>query len=239
MTPFLDIFSKTNKKKLPKKEKIIIDYQERNSLVSGELEKLGLKTEFTRLKVADYMVKGIAIERKTVSDFISSMINKRLIKQLKELQQYENRLLLIEGIEEQELYSEEFAKTKTGIHPNAIRGFLLSILLNYKTPILFTKDFADTARFIKILSKKQKKELPLNINKKTLNTQERIQFILEGFPGIGPKTARKLLNEFKTLQNIINASEEELKEVVGKKSEPLIKIINYKYKEKPRNPEKK
>ncbi len=213
-----DIFSKKKESKstsIPK-EKIIADYREKNCLVASELINLGLEIEFKELKVADYLVKDIAIERKTVSDFIVSMINRRLLNQLEELQQYENKLLIIEGIEEQELYSED---NSSGVNANSVRGFLLSILLKHKIPIIFTKDSEDTAKFISVLSKRKEKELPLNATKKTLNKKERLQFILEGFPGIGPKTARKLLEKFKTLKNIINASEEELREVIGKKSE--------------------
>ena len=58
--------------------KIIIDHREKNSLVSSELHKKGYEIEFQQLKVADYLVNDIAIERKTVSDFKSSIINKRM-----------------------------------------------------------------------------------------------------------------------------------------------------------------
>jgi len=53
-----------------------------------------------------------------------------------------------------------------------------------------------------------------------------LQFILEGFPGIGPTTAKKLLKKFKSIKKIINASEEELKEILGKKTETFLKIID-------------
>ena len=222
-----NIFS--NIKSIEKKEiikpKIIIDYREKNSLVASELVKLGFEIEFKELKVADYLVNHIAIERKTVSDFISSMINKRIIRQLEELQQYEDKLLLIEGIEEQELYSDN---AERGVSANAIRGFLLSIALSHKIPIIFTKNSEDTARFIDVLSRKKKKESPLNINKKSLDKKERLQFILEGFPGIGPKTAKKLLEKFKTLKNISNAPLEEITKVIGKKAE-IFKLIEEEY----------
>ena len=45
-----------------------------------------------------------------------------------------------------------------------------------------------------------------------------MQVILEGFPGIGPKTSKKLLKEFKTIQNVVNASEEDLKRILGKRA---------------------
>ena len=71
------------------------------------------------------------------------MINRRLPKQLKELGQYKERLLIVEGIDEQELYTD--SEDRIGMHPNSIRGFLLSILLKYKVPIIFTKNYEDTA----------------------------------------------------------------------------------------------
>jgi len=223
-----DIFSKDSskiKKKSLFKEKIIVDYRERNCLVASELIHLGLEVEFKELKVADYLVKNIAIERKTISDFISSMISRHLINQLEELQQYENKLLIIEGIDEEELYSDD---NHSGINANSIRGFLLSILLKHKIPIIFTKNSEDTAKFISVLSKKKTKELPLNIRKKSLDKKEQLQFIIEGFPGIGPKTAKKLLTKFKTIKNIINASQEELREAVGKKAD-VFKISKIEY----------
>lgn len=223
------IFSIFSRRKTPPKEKprIIIDYREKNSLVPSELIGLGLEIEFKDLKVADYLVNGVAIERKTVSDFVSSMINRRLIKQLEELTQYKDKLLIVEGLDEQELYTDSL--DWTGMHPNAIRGFLLSILLKYRVPIIFTKNYEDTAKFLSVLSKKKSKELPLKVKKKNLNGKERLQFIIESFPGIGPKTSKKLLKKFKTIKNIINASEEDLKKVIGKKAENMKKIIDYKY----------
>ena len=222
-----NIFSiKKIRTKKKKQETILIDYREKNSLVASELINLNLKIEFKELKVGDYIVKNTAIERKTVNDFISSIKNKRLINQLEELQQYKNRLLIIEGLDEQELYTD--LDEGIGMHPNAVRGFLLSVLLKYKVPIIFTKNYEDTAKFILILSKKKEKEMSLNITKKNLDKKERKQFILEGFPGIGPKTAKKLLKKFKTIRNIINASEEELKEIIGKKAE-VFKVVNEKY----------
>jgi len=227
MKQIFDIFSKKPRiRKEKPKPKIIIDIREKNSLVNSELINLGLETEFKTLKVADYLVGEVAIERKTVSDFISSMMSKRLVNQLEELQQYKNRLLMIEGIDEQELYTD--SEDKIGIHPNAVRGFLLSILLKHKVPIIFTKDYKDTAKFISVLSKRVEKEASLNVIKKSLNKKERLQFILEGFPGIGPKNAKKLLEKFKTLKEIINTPIEELEKEIGKKAE-IFKILDEKY----------
>ncbi|MFH1308153.1 MAG: ERCC4 domain-containing protein [archaeon] len=200
---------------IPKISPIFADYREKNSLVIAELFELGAKPEFTNLLVADFIIKNTAIERKTVNDFVNSMINKRLIRQLEEIKQYPHYLLVIEGLDHQELYDD----SSKGVHANAIRGFLLSILLEYQVPIIFTKDYRDTAKFLYILAKKQESELGIRAKKRVMSQKEQLQFILEGFPGIGPKTAKKLLSKFKTLKKIINSPLEDLKKEIGKKAE--------------------
>ncbi|MFH1501159.1 MAG: ERCC4 domain-containing protein [archaeon] len=217
MPLFENIFSaKRIIKKEKPKLKLIADLHEKNSMVISELADLSVDVEFKNLPVADYLIKDIAIERKTINDFVNSMINKRLTRQLEEIKQYPKHLLLIEGADHQELYDD----SPEGVHGNAIRGFLLSIILEYQVPIIFTKDSADTAKFLYILAKKpQEYNLGLRAKKKSRNKKEQMQFILEGFPGIGPKTAKKLLKKYNTIKNIINAPLEELKAEIGKKAE--------------------
>jgi len=218
---FQNIFSKNPIKK--ENKKIIVDHREKNSLVISELMKLGFELEFKQLPVADYIINKTAIERKTISDFKSSIINKRIMNQLLELKQYPNHFLILEGLKTESPYS-------GGMHENAFRGFLLSIINDYKVPIIFTLNEKDTAKYLSVFAKKEKKaESSLRVSKKTLSEKERLLFILEGFPELGPKTTKKLIEHFKTLKNIFNASEKELTELIGKKAEPIIKLINFEY----------
>lgn len=223
----LDIFQKPKEGIQPEKEriKIIADHREKNSLVISELVSLGVEVDMKHLEVADFIIGETAIERKTVSDFLNSMISKRLSRQLEEMKQYPKQLLIIEGIEEDELYHDR----KEGINGNAVRGFLLSILLEYEVPIIFTKGYDDTARFLLVLAKKKEQEhVSIRAKKKARNEKEQLQFLLEGFPGIGPANAKKLLEKFKTIKNIINASGEELRKEIGKKAE-IFRIVEKEY----------
>ena len=147
------------------------------------------------------------------------MINKRLLRQLQELRQFDKALLIIEG----NLYENEF-------NPNAIKGMLLSIMLDYKIPIVFTSDYDETAAFILLLTKrleKGKSEIGLKVKKRTYSLAEQQQLIVEGLPSVGPKLAKALLENFKTVKNLANASEEELQKVkkIGKKKARIIKNI--------------
>jgi Fanconi anemia group M protein len=214
--PFYNIFSK---KEIPEKissVKIIIDIHEKNSLIPSELSLLNIPFEFQALKVADYLINNIAIERKTLSDLQNSIIDKRIFSQLQEIKQYPSCLLLIENSERSKI-----------LHENALRGFFLSVSLIHKIPIIFTENEKDTALYLSILAKKQPNEnISIRPSKLSFSREEQIQFILEGFPNIGSATAKKLIDKFKSIKNIINASEQELQEILGKKAGEFVDLIN-------------
>ncbi|OIO81503.1 hypothetical protein AUJ84_01005 [Candidatus Pacearchaeota archaeon CG1_02_32_132] len=221
MPKFFNIFS--NKKEKKEELNITIDNRERNSLVISELIKLGFKIQFSQLPVADYIIKDTAIERKTISDFKSSIINKRIFSQLLEIKQYPKHFIILEGLESEDPYSGT-------IHENAFRGFLLSIALEYRVPIIFTLNEKDTAKYLYVLArKKENPNFSIRASKSQLSDKEQLQFILEGFPGIGPTTAKKLLTEYKTIKDLTNASKEDLEKLIGKKAEKLYDLINLKY----------
>ena len=71
--------------------KIIYDYRERNSGIIKELIKKEVDVEEKQLNSADYIIptkniKGdiveVGIERKTISDFLNSIIDKRILNQI-------------------------------------------------------------------------------------------------------------------------------------------------------------
>ncbi len=223
--PFHNIFKITRKQKKKQIPKIIADIHEKNSLILSELKSSNqIKLEIKSLKIGDYLIGKTVIERKTVQDFISSMIDKRLIQQLKQMKKYKKQLLIIEGIDEQELYRKD-----TKLNPNAIRGFILSIIRNYQTPIIFTQDCEDTAKYLIILAKQQLKPLTKTSlhHKIPKKIQEQKQYVLEAFPNIGPVTAKKLLKKFKTINNTLNSTEQELQEILKSKTKNFKKLLNY------------
>ena len=224
-----DIF-KSGKRGADKQKKsepaprVVVDTREKNSLVIAELCRLGAEIALEQLEIGDYLIAETIIERKTFQDFISSIFNKRLVEQLANMQKYESRILILEGKDFEELED-------TKINPNAIRGMILSISLDFKTPIIFTQDAEDTARFLLVLAKRQlkgKTGFTLH-SRKPASKKEQKQYIIESFPNIGPKNAKKLLKKFKTIKNIINAPEEELEREIGKSKAEEFKLIDEEY----------
>ena len=218
MKKILDIFS-GGKIKEKKKEIIVVDNREKNSLVVSELMSLGCDVRFEQLAVGDYIVKGVVIERKTISDLKSSIVNKRIIGQLFELKQYDKFFLLVEGILDEDMYS-------GGIHENAFRGFLLSVALEYNVPLIFTHNSKDTARYIDVLARRTGKvDTSLRASKIFMDEEEQVLFILEGFPNVGRVKAKKLLEKFGSLERIFDGKVEELEEILGKRGEEFKRLI--------------
>ena len=222
---FLNPFAeKENKKKSNKeKPKIIADIHEKDSMILAELKSNQyIDLEITSLKIGDYLIGKTVIERKTTSDFVSSMLNKRLIEQLTQMKQYEKAILIIEG----EIGS--IFRKDTNINPNSIRGFILSISTNYEIPIIMTRDYKDTSEYLIIYAKQQlKTKTQISMHSRIPKTiKEQKQYILEAFPNIGPKKAELLLKKFKTLNNIFNAKEEELNEVLKNNTGNFKNLLN-------------
>ena len=207
-----NIFSKTKiQKELPcpnPKIPIIVDTREKQSLIAANLLEQKANIKFEKLDIGDYLIQGTIIERKTFSDFVSSMLNKRLHEQLINIKKYDKYFLLIEGF--------YYNYNKFNIHENAIRGILLSIANDFQIPIIYTEDEKDTSKFLITLAKRYEKPKTSSSIRQTKNIktlEEQKQYILEGFSGIGPVAAKTLLVEFSSLKNIFNSTEEELEKI--------------------------
>lgn len=216
--------------------KIIVDHREDKEIIR-ELTKQGLDLEIKQLAVADFIIqtkdnegsiKDLAIERKTQMDFINSIIDKRIFTQLINLKEYYPlQLLIIEG--SRNLFAIR------NFHPNAIRGMLASIAIDYQVPVIYTKNYRDTCSFLNLIAKrleKQRKNFSLIKKRKPLTLKEQQEFLIESLPGIGPNLSKELLKKFGSVKKIINASEEKLIKVpkIGKKkAEAIKKVLDERY----------
>tara|TARA_Y100000034_G_scaffold130790_1_gene190152 strand:+ start:1360 stop:2016 length:657 start_codon:yes stop_codon:yes gene_type:complete len=216
--PFLDIFSSKKSAPALKRSLITIDFRERNSLVPSALQEKSCPIEFKQLPVADYLIENIAIERKTLSDLQSSIVNKRIVSQLIELKQYPKHLLIVEGFPSPD--------KKLQLHKNALRGLLLSIAFEHQVPIIFTHDEEDTASYLAVIAtKKSKTEFSLRPSKTFRSKKEQLQYIIEGFPNIGPTKAKALIKTFGSLKNIFNASSSDLEKILGSRTKSFLDLI--------------
>ena len=215
-----------------RKLKVLVDTRERGSNLSKKLLEIGMDVKVQTLATADIILSDkIGIERKTIPDFVHSIIDKRIFTQLRDLKNnFENPIIILEGKED--IYSVR------NIHPNAIRGMLATIVASFKIPIISTRDSQDTAEMIKSLAQREQnkteKEISIRTNKIPMNTKEQQEFIVESFPGIGPSLAKSLLKEFKTIKKLANTNLKRLEKVekIGsKKAMDIKKILDEIYPE--------
>ena len=204
---------------------IYADVREKGKGVIKQLIDAGVKIKLEKLEVGDYICgQRCGVEYKTTDDFVNSLIDGRLLTQIKELKQsFEKPLIIIEGIND--IYSIR------NIHPNAIRGIFTTITVSYGIPILYTKNFKDTAAMLLTIAKREQdangKHFSAHRIKKPSTLKEQQEFIVSALPNIGPNLAIPLLKKFKSIINIINASEDELKsiELIGEKKAKAIKDV--------------
>ena len=231
----LTLFLNTKEEKITRyikedKIKIFADYREKGSGVIKELIELEVELKLDALPNADYILSSrVGVEFKTVEDFVQSIIDGRLLQQIKNLKNnFERPLLVIEGIED--IYSVR------NVHANAIRGMLAAITVSYGVPVLYTKNFKDTAQLFNIIKKREQeetgKDFSLHPEKKNLSIKEQQEYIISSLPGVGSGLTKPLLKHFKSVKNVINAEQKELKEVEGigeKKAEKIKEIVDREY----------
>lgn len=193
---------------------VYVDQRERNSGISKRLDALGARVIVKQLKVADFLVSDRAcVERKSVNDFLQSIVDGRLMSQISEMcRNFERPILVLEGTPAN-LYTER------NIHPNAIRGTLASIAVKFGVPIVYTTDPDDTAAFLYVLAKREQenatKEIALRGEKRAMSISERQQFIVESLPNVSAILAKRLLAHFGSVEKIFLAKSKELQEVEG------------------------
>ncbi|RDD52380.1 hypothetical protein BA065_02015 [Nanoarchaeota archaeon NZ13-N] len=202
---------------------IIADYKEKDSGVLQTLAERDIIIRLENLEVGDYIIGDFVIERKTILDFISSIADGRLYDQLNKLRD-KNAILILEGEEEDIFITPELS-------PNYIRSLLLKIILEYRVPIIKTKNFIETSNYLYILAKSIYKK-PLIPQAVKEDDPDRIrENILKQIPGIGDTLARNLLERFKTIKNIVLAKKVELANIIGEsKADRLKKIFEEEYK---------
>ncbi len=208
----------------PRGPKVIVDSRELRSEVVKHLRELGVEINVKNLEVADYVLSDrVAVERKTVSDFLDSIVQKdRLFSQIAKLKSaYQRPLVIIEG---GNLYG-------GGLHPNAVRGAIASIVVDFGIPVIRTDNPKETAELMLAIARREQEEkgriVTEHVAKTKRTLKEEQEYIISAISNVGGVIARNLLDHFQTIEKIATADEEELAKVpkVGKKTAKKIRRV--------------
>jgi len=209
---------------------IFVDTRERNSKTFCEMKKKDIEIIEKQLEIGDYQVgEETIIERKTVNDFVNSIIDGRIFVQATKMSVFEKPLLILEGNLEYELEERQIKREQ-------IYGAIFAIMLEFRVPVLFAVDSFECADLIYQLAKREqlRKERPISMRKlkKIDNTQMMQQYLIEGLPFVGPTLALRLLEKFGSVKKVFNADKEKLEKIEGigsKKAEDIYSIITKDY----------
>jgi len=214
--------------KILKPNKIVIfaDYREKETI--DHLKKMDIILSETNLEVGDFVLSDsrVVIERKTHSDFISSIIDGRVFDQARLMKDnFSNPLIIIEG------------SSNRYINENALRAAIATLIANFNISLLNTKNPLDTAKTIYWIAKKEQEEnkrlVSFKVGKKPKEMYKIQERLVCSLPGINSVMSKRLLEHFGTVEKIFNADEKELKKIkgIGKKlANKIRKILIENYK---------
>ena len=163
------------------------------------------------LPVGDYIVAPeTVVERKTISDLISSIFDGRLFDQCNRLKEhYQFPILLIEGdVNEIEELTE---------NPFIFYGAISSVAIDFKIPVIPTPNASHTSKLlISMCSRNDSSKGPfIKKIRKSNDLQKQQLSMLCSLPGVGEKTAIRMLEKFGTPLRVLSSSITELSKVSG------------------------
>ena len=193
--------------------RIVADDRENAGGVIGELRaRDDVALEVRRLGVGDFLVEeGFAVERKTLSDFATSVVDGRLFKQAFALAQGARRgVLIMEGA----------ASTARNLRVSreALQGALITVSVFYGLAVLRARDCAETARLLVYLGRQAKRYFHGSLPRpgyRPKGKRARQLFVLQGLPGIGPERAERILEHFGSVEKAMSAHVDELSAIDG------------------------
>ena len=195
----------------PEDLRIVTDERERKSGIPKLLNAIGVNVEIKTLPIGDYIVSHeTVVERKSVSDFISSIFDGRLFDQCNRLKEhFQFPIILLEGnVDEIESITE---------NPLVFYGALSTIAIDFKIPIIPTPNASHTAKLLVSLSSRKEsiKGPLLKKIRKSNDIQKQQLSVLCSLPGVGEKTAIRLLEKFGSPLKVLSASTKDLSKISG------------------------
>ncbi len=194
---------------------IRIDTQEQRSGIPALLAAMSqVHIEMAPLGMGDYDVGGDprrVFERKTASDFLSSLAQGRLFAQLTALRKSRfAAILLLEG--------DPLRAGHSQMRPESIRGALAYITAVMRVPILPSSGPADSAHLVYAAAKQcqigHATHGPAAGRRRASLSEQQMQIVLS-LPGVGRATARAVCARFRSLHDLLNADAATLATVPG------------------------
>jgi Fanconi anemia group M protein len=190
---------------------VVCDTREQASGIPTFLAEQGIDVTLAQLSAGDYLVSAaFGIERKTVADFGDSLLSGRLQHQLEALcVEREYAVLLVEGA----LY------TGKRLRAPILARFYHWMSMRRNLSLAMSVGQGQTARILAQLAAAEQSARGVAAAEAmalpVVRTAKEPLEVLRVLPGVGPKSADKLLSRFGTVAGVLNASEADLRSALG------------------------
>jgi len=229
------------------RSRVYVDSREgRNKKLIEELRKFEDLEVLIRALPTDMLLSGergvVLIERKTISDFISSVEDRRIWSQVKALKRLEEE----EGARTMLIVSGFFGegrkrKGRTSERREGLRRMILStiasIMVDWGIPVLRVESTEQVASFVRLLAKRLGKPVEakprlLEYKPKARSPDDEALRIISSFPGVSAVLADKILRRFKSVENVIKNAErlDEVEGIGKEKKERILRALRHLYK---------
>jgi len=195
---------------------VVVDQRELDSSIAKDLSRReGVETRLETLAVGDYVLSDrVVVERKTVSDFLDTLTGgdeRSMFEQVKDATRYYARPIVV--VEGTDLYGER------NVHPNAIRGALASLAVDFGASILRTTDEDETTDLLEVIATREQEEEDRTVSvhgeKSSKTLAEQQEYVVASVAEVGPVTAQSLLAEFGSVEAVMSADADELQAAEG------------------------
>ncbi|KAI8275361.1 DNA repair protein [Colletotrichum sp. SAR11_240] len=217
--------------------RVVVDVREFRSSLPSLLHGRSMIIVPCMLTVGDYVLSpNICVERKSISDLISSFKDGRLYAQAETMfQHYKNPMLLIEFDQNKSFTLEPFADLSgslNSIAPTNVSSDLQSklVLLTLAFPklrIIWSSSPYQTAEIFESLKSQEDEPDPIAAVRAGLDKDMKAedqsfnlepQEMLSAVPGVNPKNIMRLVLATENLREVANLNERELEPMVGKEA---------------------
>ena len=195
---------------------IVADQRELDATIARDLStREDVDVRLETLAVGDYVLSDRAVvERKSTADFVDSLLNegdRSIFEQIGDAaRHYARPIVILEG---DGLYEQR------NVHPNAIRGALASLAIDFGASVLRTTDGDDTADLLEVIARREQetedREVSVHGEKGAKTLTEQQEYVVASIAEIGPVTARTLLADVGSVEAVMTASESDLTDVEG------------------------
>ena len=176
---------------------VYVDTRESRSIIAC-LEKLGADVQIEQLEVGDFVLsEDVVVERKTIDDYVRSMMDNRLFSQIIAMKEkYPKPLLIVQGRR----------KKGASIGLAAFYSSLASALTDFYIPVYTSENDEETAAILYCIAKREqeegKKAVRVREGRKPPTIPEIQKYVVAGVHGIDAVLADRLLKRFKNVQGV-------------------------------------